>query len=53
MQEKDRDAWGNNAELKHKTILLIYYNIVCPKLLRIYIKGRRSRIQSVHCLISL
>ena len=48
MQEKGREARKNDSGLKHKTSLLnILPFALVYKQLRVYIKGRRSRIQSV------
>ena len=53
-----RDTWeeinaGKRQRSAEKRLWIdtkqVCWYIVCTKLLRIYIKGRRSRIQSVHC----
>ena len=47
MLEKDREARRNDSGLTQSKFVDILFALN-PKL-RIYIKGRRSRIQSVHC----
>ena len=46
MLEKDREARRNDSGLTQNKFVDILFALL-P--LRIYIKGRRSRIQSVHC----